>query len=130
MSDKIEYCENGYIKIYAKPPLNPTGIRIEKGKKYFFKTTGKWQDSKKIPACDGDGFDRWYLYPAFFLRTYKTASWFCLIGEVNGTLIKMGKEGSFIAEESGMLFCFANDAFFMRGNNIGHICLKVQEEPF
>lgn len=130
MENKVEYCENGYLKIYAKPALNPTGIRLEKGKKYYFKTSGKWQDSEKLPPCDGDGFDRWYLYPVFYLRTYKTAPWFCLIGEVDGELIRMGKEGSFTAPKSGMLGCFANDAPKHRDNNIGHICLKVQEEPF
>ena len=123
-------CGPGYVAISSKPSSVPTGFRVEKGKTYYYHTTGKWQDSQRLDPCDANGFRLVYLAPFFFLKAYKCAPWFCLIGEVNGKRFRMGASGSFIAPESGELSCFANDAKNHRENNYGNICLKVQENPF
>lgn len=121
-------CGPGYVRIDSEPASVATGFMLEAGKHYSFKTTGKWEDSDKLAPCDADGYEKWYLYAFFFLRTFKTAPWFCLIGIVDGKQFRMGAEGNFVSERSGELFCFANDAPFKRRNNYGWICLKVWEE--
>lgn len=125
-------CTEGYKPVYAKPDDNPAGIVLEKGKRYYFRTTGTWQDSERVEKCDADGYCKWYLtvLGTFLLRSVISAPWFCLIGKVNGKKFRMGKAGDFIAKESGPLSCFANDVSFMRGNNLGNICLQIQDKPF
>jgi hypothetical protein len=123
-------CGPGYVSIPSKPASVPTGFMLEKGKTYYYRTSGQWQDSRRLDPCDGNGFRLVYLAPFFFMKSYKCAPWFCLIGEVNGKRFRMGASGSFVASESGELCCFANDAKKHRETNYGNICLKVQENPF
>ena len=119
---------NQPVTINAKSKKNATGILLEKGKTYYYTAEGKWLDAGI--ETDADGFERKHLNPLRWTRRVREAKWFQLVGEVNGTIILLGKQGSFVAPASGELTCFANDTSFMRWNNSGEVKLRVQTEPF
>ena len=120
-------------------------IQLALGKTYRFRASGTWRDAGI--EVDARGYplpDRGYA--AFGIRgTRQTifelserwrrvpeANWFaliCTVGKTTATAFDVGRilarDGVYIAEHNGPLYCFANDLPFMYWNNHGAITLEV-----
>ena len=104
-----------------------TGLRVEEGGRYRFRTSGTWKDAWIVatPA----GFERWWLRAFTPLRRLPEAPWFALCAHVDGAADRPFAIGGGLDEwhapASGELVCFANDVPFLYGNNSGEITLQV-----
>ncbi|MEM9807094.1 MAG: hypothetical protein AAF959_17650 [Cyanobacteria bacterium P01_D01_bin.56] len=127
VSQSIEY------PVDAKEKWNPQQAQIlfERGKTYQIEIVDviQWDDNGIREIDPIEGFDRWYLSLFRFVRRYRVAPLFMLIGAI-------GKNSKhffpisqsplkYTATETGDFFCFANDAPFAYGNNKGRLTLKV-----
>jgi len=74
-------------------------------------------------------------------RRYENSDWFCLMGSIaNGShpgrdgtpddheTFEIGEGVTRTVKQSGYLYCFANDAWGLYGNNRGYVTLAVSEE--
>lgn len=123
-----------YATIVAKRRWNRTPFVLEQGKSYTFEASGKWFD-KTIPA-DATGFPPEKMARFVPFRRFKDshANWFSVIGccdKKKGTMFDIGElvstQSVYKAEETGVLYCFANDIWTMYFNNTGAIRLVVKE---
>lgn len=117
--------------IKAKCHSNRTSIQLEEGKRYRFKASGHWKDAWE--QCPATGYTSMMLWPFEMLRREPRAKWFSAIGRIDdkpntqfdiGDLIET--DGIYTATETGTLYCFANDVWFMYWNNTGEIELDAQ----
>ena len=105
---------------------NKTGYQLVAGHTYRFRASGEWKD--KTNVCGPSGYSRWYLTPWAPLRRYVRAPWFALIGTIDGAQsFVIGNEREWTAPTNGELWCYANDVWFMYGNNSGSITLQVED---
>jgi hypothetical protein len=114
------------VKIEAAEKWNRTGFRIVKGKRYRFAASGRWKDASI--ECDANGYDIPELAPFRWLRRYRSADWFKLIGTIDGhDAFPIGTASTWTARRGGELWCYANDVWFKYGNNSGSVELTVHE---
>lgn len=116
------------VTIQARKKWNDTGIELISGHEYQFTAEGQWVD--RTSHCDADGFSSSNLLLRFteWLRRVPRENWFALIGALDfdkKSIFKIGRARTLIMKGSGTLTCFANDIFFMYGNNHGAIQLTV-----
>ncbi len=114
--------------VFSEKKWNDTGIDLVKGKKYRYSANGEWIDLSI--RTDADGFTKWYMAVMNWSKRNPGSNWFRLMGAVDKIdeyTIEMGKEGVFVAPESGRLWAYANDAPFAYGNNCGSVELLVEE---
>jgi len=113
---------------------NHTNIELKKGNTYSISVDPKdqkWTDGKWIKeVCNAEGFSHRILDIFSFLKRYKSAKWFCLIGCIDKSpedFFKIGiiKE-NYTPTKTGILNCFANDAKGHYKNNSGSISIKVK----
>lgn len=115
--------------ICARKYWNRTGLMVTKGKLYSFEANGGWCDGSN--PCNADGWTPdWNKLVLMLVEVSKRQSGqplFKLIAAVNKNrpYIILGTKGSFVAPETGELYCFANDVPGFYGNNSGKLSLKI-----
>lgn len=74
---------------------------------------------------------------SFGTKRFQAAEWFCLIGFASnnrgrnehglptGQMFRIGSKATFVPEQDGYLYCFANDAWHAYFNNKGSVTLKI-----
>ena len=117
-------------KIEAKKRWNRTPFHVEDGKRYRFTSVGNWQDASHDCSATGytaDSLRRWE-----WLKRERNAKWFSVIGRIDkrrSTQFDIGRlidtDEVYIATATGILFCFANDVWFMYWNNKGAIDIEL-----
>jgi hypothetical protein len=113
--------------IDSKVKWNNTGINLVAGRQYHYQAIGKWKDWHI--ECDANGFSNPFMDLACRFKRVPTAKWFQLIGAVDkdaSHVIKLGTSGIFTAPVNGLLWAFANDAWFAYCNNSGSVELEIQ----
>jgi hypothetical protein len=128
------------VAVEAVEPWNWTGIFLQAGIAYTFEADGQWQDAGRVSGPDGtlgNIFQRLYGY----LKRYRGAKWFCLVGAIaDGRGAAVGADGrvqplvmfpigrgtTYTPQQSGYLYCFANDAHDFYWNNRGRVKLIVR----
>jgi hypothetical protein len=118
--------------IMARNRWNKTAFTMKKGVSYRFTAHGVWADwHTESPAT---GYTSPLLACFGWLRRMPRAKWFSLIGVIEknrrwrvdiGRLIEEGL--AYTAPASGLLYCYANDVWFMYFNNRGQIELEMEE---
>lgn len=115
--------------IYASEYWNRTGIIITRGKRYSFEANGEWSDGGHLCSADGwtPDWNSLVLKLVEFSKRQSVQPLFKLIAAVDGNrpYIVLGTRGSFVAPQSGELYCFANDVPGFYGNNSGKVSLKI-----
>lgn len=114
------------IKIKACEFWNNTEFKVEKGKTYKLNADGKWKDCFTIR--DADGWSFLNLFRIF--SRFPEARMFQLVGCINcdeNTFFVIGKNRTYKAKKTGILYCFANDWKKRYGNNSGSIKLTIKE---
>ncbi len=122
---KLAQNETKTIEIYACAKWNITGIEVSPGEEYQFNTTGEWYDMGKKSAAAG--YSNFYMRLWNGFRRHKQSKWFALIGSVDKL------DDFYIGEQllknnflkTGMLYCYANDAWWFYWNNTGHVTLNI-----
>ena len=119
-------------RIPARNWWTKTSLELTKGKHYRFTATGSWKDAKY--TCSATGYSEAKLDRWSWLKRDPNALWFSLIGQIDqkrwtqfdiGHLLENNL--TYTAVESGTLYCFANDVWFMYFNNSGSVELSVTE---
>lgn len=119
------------LTISAQLQWNPSQILLEAGQAYRFEMlhVTRWKDGGIDQIDPTQGFTRWYLSPFNWLRRYPQANWFVLIGAIGenpSTFFPINQPVmEYTATATGEFRCFANDAPFAYGNNVGTLTLKV-----
>lgn len=117
--------------IHAHLKFNQTPFQLEKGGRYRFTATHEWTDLRE--TCTATGYTSATLRLWEGLRRERNAKWFSVIGCIDkrrdtqfdiGHLIETNSE--YTASATGVLYCFANDVWFMYWNNKGFIDLQVE----
>jgi len=122
---KIEVNNSATVVIRSRRIWNETEIEIQKHEEYVFEADGLWRDL--TISCDADGYTNSYMMRLFdrFKRS-QSGTWFALIGSMdkdNDFLI--GKKKWIVFQQSGLLFCYANDVKGFYWNNSGEVSLKI-----
>jgi len=119
-------------EILACRRWNETPFRVVEGHRYRFSATGEWKDWRTPSGATGYLDDRLKRFEP--LRRLPEARWFSLVGAVNRDRLTLFDIGHLIAEqqpwtapETGTLYCFANDVWFMYWNNRGTVELSMEE---
>ncbi len=126
--------EEKHAVIHSCVYWNNTEILFEKGCRYTIYADPPeqtWVDGKIFSqTCKANGFSNVFLNVFSYLKRFRNAKWFCMIGSIDtdeNTLFKIGlKIDNYSAPKSGILQCFANDAKKHYGNNSGNINLIVK----
>lgn len=133
------------IQINAECKWNDTGVILAKGESYLLKSIGYWYDLGI--KTDATGYTTnnkqvpWYSWLALNLtsrfRRQPTSDWFSLIGCIGnsedrcfdiGNVLKTSNNTAIIkANETGTLYCYANDVSFAYGNNSGYILISIEK---
>lgn len=124
---KLQINETTEVKIRARCKWNSTQIKISEGEEYEFIATGKWTDF--TITKDADGYTNLYMRLFDAKKRAKQNLWFALIGSLDKNEDKyylIGKSSNIPFNESGILYCFANDVNGFYWNNFGHIILQVK----
>ena len=117
----------------AKEKWNPKPAQIlfEEGNTYRIEIVHmkQWDDGSVPQIPPTKGFNKWYLSPFWFVRRYRAAPWFMLIGAIGQNsqhLFPINQSPlDYTATATGEFFCFANDAPFAYRNNEGRLTLRV-----
>lgn len=120
----MEINESKSFTIYSKKFWNKTEVKIESQEEYKFHRAGKWKDF--FSETDADGYVSWYMSSYNCMKRSKNNKWFSLIGSIdknNDFLI--GKENKIVFQQSGKLYCYANDIKGFYWNNFGQITLTM-----
>jgi hypothetical protein len=105
---------------------NKTGYHLVAGHTYRLHAHGQWKDASH--KCGPTGYSVWYLAAFAPIRRYVRAPWFALIGTVSGAdAFVIGDGRDWTAPRDGELWCYANDVWFMYGNNTGAISLDIED---
>lgn len=123
---KLKLNESIPIEIIAKCKWNPTEIEISAQEEYKFEASGSWSDL--MVKTDADGYTNGYMRLFNNLKRAKQYPWFALVGvlnQSNNEYFLIGKNNKIAFEQSGKLYCFANDVNGFYWNNFGSISLKV-----
>lgn len=120
--------------ISSKDFWNNTKIQLDQNCTYTIfadPKDQKWTDGKVFKqVCTAEGFSHPLLDLFSFLKRYRKAKWFCLIGCINEhpkTFFKIGVlNENYTPKKSGILYCFANDAKKFYKNNSGSITIKIK----
>ena len=121
---KLNINESKTISICSKIFWNETDIEIQNGEEYKFVAEGQWKDL--LMKCDADGYTSLYMSLYNRWKRSKENNWFALMGNIHQTNdFLIGKTNQYIFNESGKLFCYANDVKGFYWNNFGGISLTV-----
>jgi hypothetical protein len=120
--------ESHSVSVAAHTRWNDTGIELSKGQTYHLKADGEWYDWKYNSKSCGYESRKIWLRLTEWLRRYRSANWFALIGAVGmhrESYFVIGSGCEYQAERDGRLLCFANDLWLFYFNNSGCIELTV-----
>jgi hypothetical protein len=121
---KLNINESKTISICSIKFWNETEIEIQNGEEYKFVAEGQWKDL--LMKCDADGYSSLYMSLYNRWKRSKGNNWFALIGSINQTNdFLIGKANQKVFNESGKLFCYANDVKGFYWNNFGEISLTI-----
>ena len=139
---KCSILDGDTAEICSFSQWNNTGINVVRGMTYSIRSSGNWIDKEEKYSADARGFEspNWIFWISEWLRRRSDSHWLaliCGIGRNEDTLMDLGTRlsvvngklaGTFTAEHSGELTCFANDLpfDFTYGNNKGKIALSVE----
>lgn len=124
---KLQISETTEVKIRARCKWNSTEIEISAGEEYAFTATGKWTDL--LITKDADGYTNSYMQLFDSKKRAKEYLWFALTGSIDKREDKyylIGKKSTIPFEETGVLYCFANDAKGFYWNNFGKLTLQIK----
>ncbi len=128
---KVRVGEPQTFTVRAHRPWNPSELQVAEGGHYRFQVTDveNWRDKGHL-ATPSDGILAVPRLLKIFgwLRRYKGANWYTLVGNIGqrahqSFLIGSGSEHRAMA--NGELFAFANDAWGFYGNNEGTLTITV-----
>ena len=137
------------ITIHAATPWNYTGIYLKRVAHYTFREAEEWQDKKDV--CDWAGEWQQSLTPGNlvrkavpWLKRARKLPWFVLVGAITNDgekevavpndgspvdhqyeQLSLYQEKPLVLQQSGYLYCFANDARRFYTNNHGSIELTI-----
>jgi len=112
------------VTIYSKKFWNETDIEIENGEEYKFVADGNWKDL--IMKTNADGYTSFYMSLYNRLKRSKSNKWFALIGSLNKRDdFLIGRKNQITFQQSGRLYCYANDIKNFYWNNFGQITLTI-----
>ncbi len=99
--------------------------RLEQGRSYEILVRGdqRWTDGPI--GCGADGYEKWWLAPFRWMRRFRPAPWFALIGSVGEKTFEIGSSYVLRDAPGGELSCYANDVWFMYWNNRGRLEVEV-----
>ncbi|NJK90351.1 MAG: hypothetical protein HC904_00070 [Blastochloris sp.] len=123
--------ENYSFDVWAEKKWNPSGLLIEQGGIYEFRTEVLEDLSDASIPCTPDGFDSVNILMTLteWLRRAPSDKWFCLMGTQNFKMTTAFTIGSarrdYKANHSGELMCFVNDVSGFYFNNKGRISVTV-----
>jgi hypothetical protein len=116
------------VKISCEVKWNDTGIDLIQGRYYKCTTNGLWKDW--FIECSADGYSNFLLNILSWTKRNPKSKWFQLVGVINTDLnhsIPLGTKHTFMAQENGRLWVYANDSDFAYFNNHGEIDLIIEE---
>lgn len=137
---RLAYNESKSFILYAERRHNFSGIFIEEGETYRFKISKphNWCDASVPAKTNG-----WPDQKIFFLKVmswtrvfsrYPSGRLYTVVGGIQNSSRKsrfdMGsmKDGeTYLADQSGELYAFANDIYFKYDNNFGHVKISVEK---
>ncbi len=131
---KLNVGESDQFTVKARNRNNESNIELIKGAKYSIQVDPKgqtWVDGNGIIRNEvtAKGYSKAYLRPFAFLKRYKGANWFALIGaikDVKSSRFYIGEERpTYTAKANGELICYANDAWARYGNNSGELEVRI-----
>ena len=121
---KLEINSSIKISICSKKIWNETDIEIQNGEEYKFVEEGQWKDL--LMKCDADGYTSLYMSLYNRWKRSRDNNWFALMGSINQKNdFLIGKTNQKVFNESGKLFCYANDVKGFYWNNFGEISLTI-----
>jgi hypothetical protein len=115
--------------IQAREPWVSTGVYVEAGESYALSAAGTWVDKDYESGPEGYDSRKWYMHAAEWLRRYRQAKWFALIGCVGrdrNTTFVIGRGATLNAKKPGVLVCYANDVPWFYFNNKGTVTLTIR----
>lgn len=124
---KLQIGEASVVKICSRKWWNSTQVEISEGEEYEFTVEGKWTDFGITK--DANGYTCAYLQLFDRCKRAKQDRWFALIGSLDKNEDKyylIGKKSCIPFNESGILYCFANDVKGFYWNNWGHVTLQLK----
>jgi hypothetical protein len=112
------------IQVCSRQFWNDTAIEIMAGEQYQFDVTGTWKDL--TVKTDADGYSNLYMSLFNKLKRSKENKWFALMGSLDQSgYFLIGKTNEVSFNQTGKLYCFANDVRGFYWNNSGSVTLKV-----
>lgn len=123
--------ESNTYRIESRPRWVHTDLTLTPDATYRMSATGLWVDKSERYTCGPDGYDsdKWFLSLTEGCRSAPSQRWFALIGaldEHEKSQFKIGENAEYRPRVGGELTCYANDIWFMRHNNSGHVMLTVE----
>lgn len=103
---------------------------LRKGLTYRITARGSWKDKETQCGPGGYASNSLLFRLAEPLRRKWHANWFALIGSQRSLLacsFVIGESVTYRPRSDGMLWCFANDIWFMYFNNTGTVEVTVEE---
>ena len=116
------------ITIHSRLRWNPTGLILETDAAYHFETSGIWFDGRYRSTADGYSTPSWFRGVNERFLSLPGANWCALIGSVGkqkGDYFLISRHCNFRPTRAGELFCFANDAPWLRWNNRGEVDVRI-----
>ena len=119
------------ISVCARKIWNHSGLLLTPGQEYELavdpESVADWQDGNLAPTDPAGNMPRRHrLWP--WLRRYRQANWYALVGSVGQSpesYFSIGWATSHMPETMGEFLCFANDLRVTYWNNKGSLALRV-----
>jgi hypothetical protein len=140
-SNTLVSVTNDTITIDTSSIVRATKLRVEQGRRYHVHLTpydGKnpdrkletwnWRDATYAADPDGLLNPPWWLTLALPLKRHIDQPWFkvmAAIGSNHDFVIPIGKDNVFVAEHTGELMLYVNDALNFYDNNQGYAIVTI-----
>ena len=118
-------CRPQYIRVYASKIKNTNIVLFRDDIVTIESINSVWYDA--TIKCDANGWNH-YLLNNFIIRKLKDVpneNFMKMCARINGKVIPVGDNHTFVCEEDGVLSLFGNDVVYMRWNNSGYIDVKI-----
>ncbi|RZS93145.1 hypothetical protein [Aquimarina brevivitae] len=124
ISRKLAIRESVTLTVASKEKWNRSGIYALIGEEYEISASGSWTDW--YIDTDANGYERWHLSLAGFLKRAPKENWFKLISAVDRQQYHpIGAANTITVTTEGELEFFANDILGFYWNNKGDISVRV-----
>lgn len=124
---KLELNQTHEFIVKARHPWNDTELEVTEGEEYEFTANGKWWDLNF--STTANGYTNSYMQLFDSKKRDKENMWFALMGSINKNEEKyyfIGEKNVVPFQESGLLYCFANDVKGFYWNNFGQLKVLVK----